>query len=84
MQQLLGEPRLFEPELQLHAGGKESRALQQALDIGIRALRRLDAVNTETAGHFWEVAREFERHLPQELQFRLVGRIHPRIHGQRP
>jgi hypothetical protein len=55
IEEMLGEPRKLGVDLEMHAGRHEGEALEEALDVGIGALERLQA---EPPGDTRELTRE--------------------------
>ncbi len=78
LEHVLGEIRVARVELQLHACREKGEALNQALDVGIRALQPL---HPESRGNARIRLREFRTHLPYKLQLLVVKLEQPRIHG---
>ena len=69
LEQVLGEPGELLVDLELHAGGEEGEALEEALDVGVGALER---VEPQACRDFREVMGELATQLPQVAQLSAV------------
>jgi hypothetical protein len=69
LEQPFGEARKFGVQLELHPGGQEREAFQQAFDIGVADL---DAIHAQAGRDLRELLRELGTHLTQVLQFLVV------------
>ena len=81
LQQVLGEHRVLRVELQLHARGKKSEALQQPLDVRVGAL---ETFQPESPGDLGIFARKLAAHLADVLQLAVVVAQQARIHAHQP
>ena len=77
LQQVLRETGKLRVQLQLNARGEERERLQQSLDVGIGAFKRLDA---EAARDLRKLPGKLLAGFSNILQFAVVVGEQPRVH----
>ena len=69
LQQVLGEVRVAGIDFELHAGGEQPEAFQQAFDIGVCTVK---AIQPQAAGYLGELTGELAAHFADVLQFAVI------------